>query len=91
MNNNFLLTADLIKVIESMTDEQAGSLLKSILLKYDNITNEENIYYKEVSDNFKNFKKAYLKNKNLDKKTTSMNLGVARQTIYNWIKIIEKK
>ena len=43
----------------------------------------------ESSNKFDNFRRLYKLNKNLHKKTTSMNLGVARQTIYNWIKIIE--
>lgn len=89
MENNFLLTDDLIKVIESMTNEQAGSLLKSILLKHENITTEENIYYKEGSSDFKSFKKAYLKNKKIDITNTAISLNVSRQCIYNWINKIK--
>ena len=91
MENNFLLTDDLIKVIESMTNEQAGSLLKSILLKHENITTEENIYYKEGRGDFKSFKKLYLADKNLNKSITATSLNVSRRAVYNWINKIENE
>ena len=86
MEKNFLLTDDLISVIESMENEQVGLLLKKILKTFDNIEMFKGRY---SSNKMQIFKKLYLANKNLDKTNTAIYLGVSRQCVYNWIKIIE--
>jgi hypothetical protein len=80
---NFLLTEDLISVIQSMENEQVGLLLKNILKTFDNIEILESNLNTNKSQIFK---KMYLANPYLHKKNTALYLGVSRQSIYNWIK-----
>ena len=83
MEKNFLLTDDLISVIQSMENEQVGLLLKNILKTFDNIE----ILESNLNTNKRQiFKKLYLANTDLDKRNTALYLGVSRQSIYNWIK-----
>ncbi len=86
MKKNFLLTAELTTVIKAMTDEQAGVLLKTILIEFDNV--EISNVKPCKTQGFQLFKEKYLNNNKLNKKDTAESLGVSRQTIYDWIKQI---